>query len=143
MVEIHRSKYFQIEWNQSKDLFHYVFNQQTAHMTATEYINELKIFIKLVKQHRPKYVLGDMIEFGFVITPDIQEWINENLFTVYQEIGFKKIAILLSKEFIASLSIEQTMDEDSSKSFKTAFFDNAKTAQAWLEGKVKLSEVYG
>ncbi|NJL11628.1 MAG: STAS/SEC14 domain-containing protein [Microscillaceae bacterium] len=142
MVELHKSKYFQVCWEAPQELFYYVFNEQTSDMCAEEYIDELRAFIRLVKKYQPRYVLGDMVDFGFVITPDIQEWVNENLFTVYQEIGFKKIAILMSKEFVASLSIEQTMEENRSNSFQTAFFENEKMARAWLEGKVSLREVY-
>jgi hypothetical protein len=132
MIELHNTKYFVINFDEENELFHYVFHKTTEQMTSEEYVNELKIFIDLVKEHKPKKVLGDMIDFGFSITPEIQEWVNANLFQVYKEINFKKIAILLSKGFIESLSIEQTMEEDTTNSFETSYFNDEETALRWL-----------
>lgn len=132
MQVVHKSSYFLIYFDKENSLFHYVFNSTTESMYPKDYINELKVFIKLVKEYRPKKVLGDMVDFFFTITPEIQEWITENLFTVYDEIGFEKIAILMSNEFIANLSIEQTMDEGNKSSFQTAYFDDEQEAKNWL-----------
>lgn len=132
MEQLHQSKYFLVSYHQENQLFYYVFNETTESMSAEEYIDELKVFIELVRTHKPTRVLGHMVDFKFAITPDIQEWVNNNLFSVYQEIGFKKIAILLSKEFIAALSIEQTMEEDSTQAFQTSFFDEEAAAMQWL-----------
>lgn len=131
-MELYKSDYFSIDWIQDKGYFHYVFNKNTARMTSEEYVDELKIFIDFVKTYKPKKVLGDMLEFDFAITPEVQKWIDENLFTVYKEIGFEKIAILLSQEFIASLSIEQTMEEATVDTFESRYFDNEKAALDWL-----------
>ena len=109
-------------------------------MSAEEYIQELSVFIDLVRAHRPKRILGNMVDFRFPITPEIQAWVDENLFSVYREIGFEQIAILLSEEFIASLSIEQTMDSAGDNGFQTAFFDNEEAAKRWLLPKKQ--EVY-
>ncbi len=131
MTELHKTKYFVIHFDKEKELFHYVFHATTGSMTAEEYLEELKSFIDLVKKHRPKKVLGDMINFGFVITPDIQEWVNKHLFEVYWEIGFKKIAILLAKSFFEQVSIQQTMEEDTT-SFQTRYYEDEKSALEWL-----------
>ncbi len=133
MQNLHESSCFSIFFDSESKLFHYVFNAQTEFMTADGYIDELKTFIQLIEEHKPIKVLGDMIDFKFMITPDIQAWVAEHLFTVYEEIGFQKIAILLSEEFIAGLSIEQTMDEGNQNSFQTSYFDNAEDAMKWLQ----------
>ena len=132
MIELYRNHYFLVSFEEANELFHYVFFEATELMKPEEYIEELTVFIDLVKKYKPKRVLGDMINFKFVITPDIQEWVNENLFSVYIEIGFKKIAILLSTSFVEQVSIQQTLEEAESGSFATAYFDDEKTALAWL-----------
>ena len=38
-------------------------------MSAEEYIQELSVFIDLVRAHRPKRILGNMVDFRFPITP--------------------------------------------------------------------------
>lgn len=131
MEKLHQSRYFLVEHDPDNRLFYYVFNDETAHMSSEAYIDELKTFITLLKEYKPLRVLGHMVDFQFAITPDIQEWVTHHLFPVYQEIGFQKIAILLSKEFVAALSIEQTMEE-SNNSFKSAYFHDETQAMQWL-----------
>jgi hypothetical protein len=129
---VHESKYFHVWAHDDKALVEYLFNASTAFMKPQEYIDELKVFIEVVRKHKPKAVIGDMKEFAFPITPDIQEWVDKNLFTVYGEIDFKKIAILFSEEMIAQLSIEQTMEESSVATFQTAFYSTYEEAAEWV-----------
>jgi len=132
METIYKSSYFEVSNDPSKQMFHFSYSEDTFNMQPAEYIDSLKDFIKLIYQHTPKFILGDMVDFQFIITPDIQEWIDGNLFKAYEEIGFKKIALLLSKEYVPKLSIQQTMEEDSTDSFKTRYFDNQNEALGWL-----------
>ena len=82
MDTIYESKYLRVSHNQPNQLFYYVFDKKTEEMTNDEYILLLKDFIKLTRQYRPKRILGDMLQFNFVISPETQEWIDENLFSV-------------------------------------------------------------
>ncbi len=132
MIQLHNTEYFVVNFDDKNELFHYVFHNTTEEMTAEEYIAELQVFIDLVKEHKPKRVLGNMLDFGFSIDPDIQEWVNHNLFEVYRQINFKKIAIILSKGIFEQVSIEQTMEEDKSQSFETSYFEDEETALHWL-----------
>ncbi|HAS46587.1 MAG TPA: hypothetical protein DCS93_39255 [Microscillaceae bacterium] len=132
METIYKSSYFEVSNDPSKQMFYFSYSEDTFNMQSAEYIESLRDFIKLIYQHTPKFILGDMVDFQFIITPDIQQWIDENLFKVYEEIGFKKIALLLSKEYVPKLSIQQTMEEDSTDSFKTRYFDNSEEALTWL-----------
>jgi len=130
-TEIRRGKFLVVWVDTSIDFIEFFFvNSET--MTPEQYISELKDFIKIVKEYKPKIMFGDMTDFKFTITVDTQEWLDNNLFPVYAEIGFKKIAIISSTSFIAELSIEQAMDEDSTGSFQTKYFDNRETAMDWL-----------
>jgi len=132
MSELHRTRYFVISYDEENALFYYLFNENTEHMLEEEYIAELQTFISLVKEYKPKRVLGHMVDFKFTITPKIQEWINENLFAVYREIDFEKIAILLSIDIFGSVSIQQTMEEETTEAFQTSYFDSEEEAMNWL-----------
>lgn len=132
MEQLHKTKYFLVFYEPENHLFHYVFNENTKDMSSEEYVDELKVFIRLVKEYKPKRVLGDMVNFKFTIIPETQEWVNENLFAVYKEIDFKKIAILLGSGLFESISIKQTMEEETTNSFQTAYFDDKDKAKDWL-----------
>lgn len=131
-IELHHTNYFLISFDKSLDLVHYSFYKTTSTMTKEEYILELKAFIDVVKKYQPAFVLGNMVDFGFIITPDIQTWINENLFSVYAQIGLKKIALLLSNELFSQVSIQQTIEEDENAPFSVAYFENEQEAIAWF-----------
>ncbi|OJJ22383.1 hypothetical protein BKI52_06790 [marine bacterium AO1-C] len=132
MNTVYESKYLKVAHHQTEQMFHYVFNEKTWNMTAEEYLLHLQDFIKIIRKYRPKRILGDMADFNFVIPPELQEWIDQHLFSVYAEIGFEKIAILLSTQYITNLSIQQTMEEDSTLAFKSEYFEDTEAAKEWL-----------
>lgn len=132
MKEVYSSKYFTIWYDSNSNMVSYLFNEKTADMSKVEYIDELKEFIEIVKKYQVKRVFGEMVDFKFTITPDVQEWIDQNLFSVYQEVNFEKIAILLSKDFFSQLSIQQTMEDSTKVGFQTKYYDNKAEAMAWL-----------
>jgi hypothetical protein len=132
MEEVYKSKYFTIWLDTNSNTVSYLFNEKTADMSKVEYIDELKEFIEIVRKYQAKRVFGEMVDFKFTITPDVQEWIDQNLFKVYREVNFEKIAIMLSKDFFSQLSIQQTMEDSAEAGFQTKYFDNKAEALAWL-----------
>ncbi|HAS47494.1 MAG TPA: hypothetical protein DCS93_43865 [Microscillaceae bacterium] len=101
-------------------------------MSREEYIAELQIYLQLLHKYQPKKALGNMMDFQYIIDPGVQEWINEQIFSVYAQIGFTKIALLPSEDFVPNLSIKQTMEGDTSKAFNTKYFTDEKKAKDWL-----------
>ncbi len=130
MKEVYKSKYFTIWLDTDSNIISYLFNEETANMSKVEYIDDLEEFIKIVRKYQAKRVFGEMVDFKFTITPDIQEWIDQNLFKVYREVNFEKIAIMLSKDFFSQLSIQQTLEGRTEASFQTKYFDNKAEALA-------------
>lgn len=132
MKTLHLSPYFYLAYDPENELFFFRFSRNTQQMSQKEYLSELRTYIRFLQLYRPKGALGDMVNFKYIIAPETQQWINENLFSVYSGIGFKKIALLLSSHYIPRLSIEQTMEEDTTHAFITQYFDNEQEAKAWL-----------
>lgn len=132
MNNIYENTYIKVLYNQNEQLVYFEYSSKTENMDVEEYTLILKDFIEIMYQYRPKKILGNMAHFNFIIAPDFQEWINENLFSAYATIALDKIAIISSHEYISSLSIEQTMEEDSAQSYKFEYFKDNKDAEAWL-----------
>ncbi|OJJ18463.1 hypothetical protein BKI52_22880 [marine bacterium AO1-C] len=132
MEILHNSKFYHIRYEKEHELFHYYHPPETLDMTAGQYLQELEIFIKHALKHKPKVVLGDMRDFNFIITPYIQEWIDEHLFTAMEAIGLQKNAILLTPQFIIQLSVKQAIEENPNATIKTRYFDNERAAREWL-----------
>lgn len=86
----------------------------------------------LALEYKPKGILVDTRQFAFTISPELQEWYNENIVPQHLQAGVASMAFVMSKEIIAQMSIEQTMEEDSAQSQQTNFFDDLDEAKTWL-----------
>lgn len=132
MEILYKSKYYLIGYEEDNELIYYYHPPETVDITPDKYLQELQVFIKHALEYRPKVGLGDLRDFNFIITPYIQEWIDENLFPVMQEIALQKHAILLTPEFIVQLSVKQAIDESTEASIKTRYFPGEPEAREWL-----------
>jgi len=134
MKTLHSSKYFYLALNPQNKLFYFRYTDSSAQMSYKEYMIELEVYIRFLQIYRPKGAWGNLEHFGYTIAPKTQEWINKHVFSVYAYIGFTKIALLSSKNFIPNLSIEQTMECDTTGAFVTKYFTTEKEAKSWLLG---------
>lgn len=46
--------------------------------------------------------------------------------------GVRKVALIASKEFVAHLSVQQTLSEAEAKELDTCFFSDISEAKQWL-----------
>lgn len=80
-------------------------------------------------------VLIDHRAFHFVISPELQIWHNTHIFAVSIQYikGKTKVANLVTEDFCAQLSIEQTFDEvDNNTPFEARYFSDREEALGWL-----------
>jgi len=85
-----------------------------------------------ILEKRPDKIFADTIDNQIVITPNLQDWINGVVSGAYRDVGLKKLAVLLSQDFYAALSIQQTIEDDAGATYKTVFFDDRDKAFQWL-----------
>lgn len=83
----------------------------------------------------------------FPIAPELQEWISTNIASRVKNAGVIKSAMILSKEYITSISMEQleneifsnfsTRNQDipSDKSYDIRDFTTVEEAREWFYGK--------
>jgi predicted nucleotide-binding protein len=104
-------------------------------MTENEYQSQMLELVQLFEQYKPDQVLVDARRSRFVIRPELQQWVNENVIAVTVAKGLKRIFVILSQEFIAQLSMEQMFDDALTDRFRTLYFATVEEAQAWLKTK--------
>ena len=100
-------------------------------MSTALFKKQLKIYAEYLQEVRAKAVLIDLRQFAYTVSPDEQIWIDTQIVTIEQNI-INKQAILSPEEFIAELSVEQTMEEENAQSLTIAFFSTEKEAIEWL-----------
>ena len=134
-MELYKSEFIVITIDQQKSIIKWIWSKETSSekMTAEIFKRELLKETELIEKYKPKFILMDTFDFGFGIAPDIQTWIDKEVYPKWAKSGIKKIALLMSQEIIAQLSIEQAIDENSSKEMISKFFETEQLALVWLK----------
>ncbi|MCS6967054.1 MAG: hypothetical protein RMJ44_02660 [Cytophagales bacterium] len=103
-----------------------------------EYKELMYSFLNAILQYRPERILIDSRKAEYVIRPDMQDWINANIYPPAAEAGVRKAAFLLGEDLFMQLSLEQVV-EDSMQNEKVRqiiqqnFFHNYDEAIQWLQ----------
>ena len=130
MELLHQNKYISIYFSSEKRILKAVWTKETQNMEEADFQESIQHIWKNVRSQKPIGFLGDTRQFNFVVSVNLQTWYGENIQDTFGT-GTNKIAMLVTSEFIAQLSIEQTIEEDKS-AVKTRFFDEEEKAVTWL-----------
>lgn len=87
---------------------------------------------EMVKAKRPVTLLVDMRKFGFIVVPEIQNWVNVNINLEISKAGCRRVAFVVSHDLFTKVSVEQTIKETKEMSFKSEYFDNVLDAEKWI-----------
>jgi hypothetical protein len=92
--------------------------------------------IVLREEHNFKGVLMDNRELVFTLSPEIQRWINEEIFPSFIRKGLRYGAFAVSKDIFTNISVQQALAEDEAKPFVITYYDNTEDARKWLDEKM-------
>lgn len=133
MEEVYQSKYVKQFYHPEKKILEVIWTEGGL-MTEEEYRKESLNFLEIADKYQSKGNLIDTRDFQYIISPDMQEWLNTAVFPKLMATGVQKMAFLVTEELFAQVSIEQTMNEEAAKEgFQTHFFENREAAMSWLE----------
>ncbi|MBT31246.1 MAG: hypothetical protein CMO01_16450 [Thalassobius sp.] len=107
-------------WNTSED------------MLDADYQSLIRKYCDYLDVYQPANILIDVNNSKFAIAVDMQEWVKQTISPYYKKYQTKKIAIVISDDFIAQLSYEQITREFESKELHIEFFADVDTATTWL-----------
>lgn len=130
MELLYQNNYICIYFLTESRLLKAVWTKETQHMDDAGFQESIQNIWKEVREKKPIGFLGDTRQFLFVVSIDLQTWYGENIGNTFGT-GTNKIAMLVTSEFIAQVSIEQTIEEDKS-GVKTRYFDEEGKAITWL-----------
>ncbi len=109
-----------------------VVRQGKMDITEEAYKELILNWAKEIKFYKPTYQLVNYMNYYKPISEKMQLWVNENLIGPAFEVGMKKVAFIISRDYYVQVSIEQTMQEKEGKKFKIKYFDNELDAENWL-----------
>ncbi len=94
------------------------------------FVNEK--YVEYAQTYTIEFALVDTINFQFAIRPELQEWVANTILPNLIGAGWRKIAFLMSDDFVAQLSVEQTMEERDLP-FDVKYFSDKAKALNWLK----------
>lgn len=130
---IYKSKFQTVEFYPELAIVEATWTPSTEKMSNEEYKQEMLSYLERIKAYQPKFALPNTTELRFAISPEIQDWMNQHIFTGFLELGMQAAAFVVSADLFAQVSIEQTMEEDMGISFKTRYFEDREAALDWLQ----------
>jgi hypothetical protein len=104
----------------------------SVNLLDVEFMEINEKYLELIEAHKLKSFFIDTRKFYYTIDPEMQAWVGENILSKLPGLGIKRLAFLMSEEFIAQLSIEQTMD-NLGESCQMRYFDDREEAIEWVE----------
>jgi len=130
--ELYKNEYVAYFLDETKEMIEQIWTNSEGMMSKEEYKSIMLTHLKYVELYKIQKVLVDARELGLTLTPDLQEWIDENI-TARMNKYVKWISFIVPEELFAKVSIEQTMEEDEGKNIEGVhYFDDEQEARDWL-----------
>lgn len=135
---VKESKYVNFFYEEDKEIITAVWLPTTARLyLENEYKEVCLLTVQICEKYKPKYWLVDNRTLLYMITPDIQEWIDQELTPRFLKAGLQKMAVLHNEDFekpsFENVAMEQLMEEENTKdAWKTQFFTNEEKAYRWF-----------
>ncbi|TAE13696.1 MAG: hypothetical protein EAZ95_10900 [Bacteroidetes bacterium] len=131
-MNVYKTLYATIDFFEEKSLLQHTWLPTSAHISEESYKMEVLNYYNCVLEFRPIHVIFDLTTFFYPIRPELQQWSNENATEPAMALGLKKMAIVVAKDFFATISVEQTIEESAKLSMITRYFKSLEDAQAWV-----------
>jgi len=121
-------------WVEAKNLLIQEWHNIESKMAAEDYKEGMQSFMALAEQYQAKQVLVDTFQLRFLVSPELQAWVDQEISAKASKI-IDRIAFLLPSDLFEQVSIQQTMEEDAGRTYKAVeYFDEYETAENWLMG---------
>jgi hypothetical protein len=101
-------------------------------MTDEIFQKEIEAEKTATETTKPQSIFADTLQMRFSIPPPLQQWHNNLIFPLFNSVGVKKLAILVSHDIFVQVSIEQLIDEGATTGFITKYFDSEASALEWI-----------
>lgn len=132
MKLLEQNETVKIEYDEASSLFKHTWNDNTSDLDDDLYKENVLFVNKWVSKVKADFHLVDTSQFRFVIPPEVQEWVANIVFPELATQQVKKLAFLVTSDVFAQVSIEQFVEENRVADVKVMYFEDEKSALAWL-----------
>ncbi len=107
---------------------------KTREMNILSFQEEAEKIVFYVKKEGVKNVIGDSTDLKVMLTPDIQEKLDQGIIRNFNNV-IDKFAHIYNEDFIKQLSVEQLFDENEDRTYKEKFVTSLEEAIKWISGE--------
>lgn len=118
-------------WDAMKQTIHLVWKWPSRYMNTTEFKTIQLQMASQINTLVARTAFIDCTDLGYVITPDIQEWMAESLFIRINKKALVRIGMLKSPCMASDLLLG-TLAESTGEMFDVHYFNCYEEAKAWL-----------
>ena len=134
--QIYKNELIEILFDEKKSFLRYnaIANDNN---TDKEFRDSILKYAEFIKKYKPDYLLLNMQNMHFLITPELQKWFAGVSEKAKIEGEVKKLALVLSTNFYAKLGLEQATEEqitikEKRSKWENKYFDDIEKAEKWL-----------
>ncbi|WP_045113122.1 hypothetical protein [Microscilla marina] len=134
MDTILKNQYVTIYIDRTKLLINDVWNTTSAVMSSDDFKDILYTWKNCIIENRLNKALIDARKMAYLVAPEMQTWIAENINEPAQKAGLRQVATILPSGVFEKVALTQTMKEfQQNQSFQRQVFANELLAKDWLQ----------
>ena len=135
MIKEYESGYYQIYYDVKNELVEIYWLPTVTEVSVEKGIELTQEVFDKLEEIRPRFLMQVIKDIVYTYTEEYQDYVANNLTPRAAEIGIKKIAYVLSRDFITNLGL-QMLNEKALRNvpdkIKRAFFYEENEARRWL-----------
>lgn len=136
MALIRSLNYMDFSFDEANQIFVMTWHQASGEISPEEYKNSALVFKEVYSEFKGKPILHDMRKFQYIITPEEQQWIAEEIMAdLVANYNLTRMAFILPEDLFAQTSTTQVsgeIKEAADSVFKSNSFDDLTKALKWL-----------
>jgi len=134
MQLLHSSSYQEIKFCSDTQTIKNIWFASTGKLSGPAFKKEVRVLAKFIKLKKPLHILGNMQDLYFALLPEMQDWVAQNLIRIVEKNAVNRYAFIIPNDFLAQLSIEQTVEGILHESkVHYGFFTAENQAENWLK----------
>ncbi|MBN2664681.1 MAG: hypothetical protein JXR68_13610 [Bacteroidales bacterium] len=134
-MEIYSSNFSNLYANSEKKLLVQKWKNRTKNMNDDIFKREMNHLKLAIKEFLPKILLINMQDLNFLVSPNVQKWVNQTVNKTIIETKVSKTAFIISNNIETEITVNQTISEDAGADINKRFFNSEIEAQKWLSEK--------
>jgi hypothetical protein len=131
---LYKSIYREIFYHTDKKMLEMNYFATTSNCTDEEYKKGMLITYDFLDKKDVFFYYVNAVNFNYIITPEIQEWLEKTINPVLVKSALKKVAIMISKHRFSRISMQDTVHKlvKVPLKYEIRYFIEEETAMKWL-----------